>query len=71
VVAFARQFTNPLVLILVFAAAISIIVGEWVDAAIVLIIVSASAVLSFAQEYGAGNAIESCAPASDIRQIDG
>lgn len=52
------QFKSPLVLILVFAAIISIVTGEWIDACIILAIVIASAVLGFIQEYGAGNAIE-------------
>lgn len=55
---FAQQFKSPLVLILVFAAIVSIITGEWVDAIIVLVIVLASAVLGFVQEYNAGNAVE-------------
>jgi Mg2+-importing ATPase len=56
--AFASQFTSPLVLILVFAAVVSAIAGEWTDAAIVVVIVVASAVLSFVQEYSASNAVE-------------
>jgi len=32
--------------------------GEWTDAAIVVVIVAASAVLSFVQEYSASNAVE-------------
>jgi Mg2+-importing ATPase len=55
---FLRQFRSPLVLILVFAAAVSILTRDWVDAAIVLIIVLASAALSFHQEFRAGRAIE-------------
>ncbi|MGB4916434.1 MAG: magnesium-translocating P-type ATPase [Propionicimonas sp.] len=55
---FLRQFTSPLVLILVFAAAVSAFAGQWTDAAIVVVIVVASAVLSFVQEYSAGNAVE-------------
>jgi len=55
---FIAQFTSPLVLILVFAAVVSAIAGEWADAAIVLVIVVASAALSFAQEYSASNAVE-------------
>lgn len=55
---FIAQFTNPLVLILVFAAVVSAIAGEWTDAAIVVVIVVASAVLSFAQEYSASHAVE-------------
>jgi Mg2+-importing ATPase len=55
---FIAQFTSPLVLILVFAAVVSAIAGEWTDAAIVVAIVVASAVLSFAQEYSASHAVE-------------
>lgn len=55
---FLSQFTNPLVLILVFAAIVSAIVSEWVDTTIVLIIVMASALLSFTQEYSASHAVE-------------
>jgi P-type Mg2+ transporter len=53
-----RQFESPLVLILIFAAIISGVVGEWVDASIVLAIVLGSTILGFVQEYTAGNAVE-------------
>jgi P-type Mg2+ transporter len=53
-----RQFKSPLVLILIFAAIVSGIVGEWVDASIVLAIVLGSTLLGFVQEYTAGNAVE-------------
>jgi len=55
---FINQFKSPLVLILVFAAVISIITGEFIDAMIILAIVAASAVLSFIQEYSASHAVE-------------
>jgi Mg2+-importing ATPase len=55
---FLNQFKSPLVLILVFAAAISVLTGEWIDATIIVAIVVASAVLGFIQEYNAGNAVE-------------
>lgn len=55
---FARQFRSPLVLILVFAAAVSVFVGEGHEAAIIGAIVLASCVLSFTQEYGASRAME-------------
>jgi Mg2+-importing ATPase len=54
----ASQFTSPLVLILIFAAVVSSIAGEWTDALIVLIILIASALLSFVQEYKASRAVE-------------
>jgi Mg2+-importing ATPase len=54
---FLGQFKNPIVLILIFATAVSMFVQEWVDAAIILAIVLGSALLSFYQEYSAGNAV--------------
>ncbi|HEY0601704.1 MAG TPA: HAD-IC family P-type ATPase, partial [Herpetosiphonaceae bacterium] len=53
-----NQFRSPLVLILVFAAIISLVVAEWIDATVILVIVVVSALLSFWQEYRATNAIE-------------
>jgi P-type Mg2+ transporter len=53
-----RQFRSPLVLILIFAAIVSVFVGEWTDAVIVLAIVLGSTMLGFVQEYQAGNAVE-------------
>ena len=55
---FLSQFKSPLVLILIFAAIISIIVGEWTDAGIVLAVVFGSTILGFLQEYNASNAVE-------------
>lgn len=55
---FLSQFKSPLVLILIFAAIISIIVGEWTDAGIVLAVVFGSTILGFVQEYNASNAVE-------------
>jgi Mg2+-importing ATPase len=52
------QFKSPLVIILIFAAIVSGIVGEWVDASIVLAIVLGSTILGFVQEYTASNAVE-------------
>jgi Mg2+-importing ATPase len=55
---FLTQFANPLVLILIFAAVVSAIAGEWTDAVIVVAILVASAILTFSQEYAANNAVE-------------
>jgi len=55
---FLGQFTSPLVLILIFAAIVSVIAGELADALIIVIIVFASALLSFVQEYSASHAVE-------------
>jgi Mg2+-importing ATPase len=59
---FLAQFANPLVLILIFAAVVSAIAGEWTDAVIVVVILLASAVLTFSQEYTANHAVEKLRP---------
>ena len=53
-----RQFESPLVLILVFAASISLMLRQWMDASIILGIVIGSALLGFFQEYRASTAVE-------------
>jgi Mg2+-importing ATPase len=55
---FLGQFKSPIVLILLFATAVSMFVQEWIDAIIILAIVLGSALLSFYQEYNASNAVE-------------
>ena len=55
---FLDHFKNLLVIILLFAAAISVFVGEFIDAVIIFFIVLASVTLDFFQEYKAGNAAE-------------
>lgn len=52
-----RQYSSPLVLILIFGACTSIVVREWTDAAIILLIVAGSTFLGFTQEYRASEAI--------------
>jgi Mg2+-importing ATPase len=55
---FINQFKSPIVLILLFATSLSAVLGDWVDAVIILVIVLGSAVLSFVQEYSASSAAE-------------
>ena len=50
-----NQFKSPLVLLLVFAMALSFFLGETTDALIVLSVVLLSALLGFFQEYRAAN----------------
>ena len=52
------QFKSPLVLILLFGTVVSALAGEWTDALVILIIVIGSALVTFAQEYSASNAVE-------------
>ena len=55
---FLRQFESPLVLILIFAAVISLVLQQWMDSGIILAIVLASTLLGFFQEYQASAAVE-------------
>ncbi len=56
--ALIKQFASPLVLILLFAASVSLAISEWLDAAIILAIVIGSGLLGFAQEYSASRAVQ-------------
>jgi magnesium-transporting ATPase (P-type) len=58
-----RQLRSPLVAILVFAALVSALLGDWTDAAIVLAILIGSALLGFVQEHRASLALEELARA--------
>jgi Mg2+-importing ATPase len=51
--ALLAQVRSPLLLLLVFAAAVSTLTGQWVDAAIVVGIVLASVVIGAGREYSA------------------
>jgi Mg2+-importing ATPase len=53
----ARQFSSPLVLILVFGAGISLVLHEEADAAIILAIIAVTALLGFLQEYRASRSV--------------
>jgi len=52
----ANQLGNPLLLVLIFAAAASALTGEWVDAAIVVAIVLATVSIGYTREYQAETA---------------
>lgn len=55
---FLNQFKSPIMLILIFATAVSAALLDWTDAVIIMGIVLVSAALSFVQEYSAGAAVE-------------
>ena len=52
------QFKSPIILILLFAAGLSLFLGEAADAVIILAIVLASGLLGFWQERGAADAVQ-------------
>ena len=52
------QFKSPLILILIFAGALSFFLGDSVNAIIILTIILISSFLGFWQERGAANAVE-------------
>jgi len=52
------QFKSPIILILLFATVLSFFLHDPVDALIILIIVMASGLLGFWQEYSASNAVK-------------
>ena len=54
----ARQFTAPLVLVLIAAAVVTGFLGEWVDASVIFIVVVVNAIVGFLQESKAESALE-------------
>ncbi|MGE5484883.1 MAG: cation-translocating P-type ATPase [Ignavibacteriales bacterium] len=54
---FIQQFEDVLVLLLIAAAAVSALAGEWVDASIIMAIVVVNAVTGVVQEYRAERAL--------------
>lgn len=57
-VLFLRQFQNPLVYVLLVAGIITALLGEYVDTAVILVVVVANAVIGYVQETKAAAAIE-------------
>lgn len=54
----ARQFANPLVILLIVAVLLSALLGETSDVIIILLILLATALTGFLQEANAGRAVE-------------
>jgi P-type Mg2+ transporter len=58
VILLLRQYKNPLVLLLVFAVALSLFLGEYSDSAIILLVLFFTGLFGFIQERNAGRAVE-------------
>ncbi|MFM8268022.1 MAG: magnesium-translocating P-type ATPase [Ilumatobacteraceae bacterium] len=56
-----RQISDPVMLLLVIAAVLSVFLGDRIDATIILVIVAMSATLGFLQERGAVHALRALA----------
>jgi Mg2+-importing ATPase len=54
----ARQFTDPIVLILLVAVLVAVVAGDLTDGLIILAIVALSGLLGFWQEHRAGRAVQ-------------
>lgn len=54
---FLAQFRSPILLMLIFASAVSAVLHDYVDAVIIVTIIAISAALGFSQEYHAGLAV--------------
>lgn len=55
---FLSQFNNVLIYVLVAAAAVTVLLGHWVDTAVILLVVLVNAVIGFIQEGRAEQALE-------------
>ncbi len=53
-----RQFTSPLILILLLGAVLSLILQNWIDAVIMLTVLLATGLVGFVQEFRASRAVE-------------
>jgi Mg2+-importing ATPase len=62
-----RQFTNPLILLLVIAVVLSAVLGQSSDSFIILFILISTGVLGFLQELNAGRAMEKLRKMIELR----
>lgn len=65
----AHQFISPIELILVAATVLSGVLGDWTDAAIILVILVLSGLLGFAQEHNAGKAMKALLATVEVSAV--
>lgn len=53
-----RQFTSPLIYILIAAAVVTVLLQEYIDAGIIVAVLAVNAIIGFNQEYGAERSME-------------
>jgi P-type Ca2+ transporter type 2C len=66
---FISQFKSFIIYILLFAVVFSILIGEYVDSVIILIILLANAIIGFYQELGAHKSLEALQQISTVQAI--
>ncbi|WP_201776600.1 HAD-IC family P-type ATPase [Allosalinactinospora lopnorensis] len=57
VVVFVRQFRSPLIVILLVAAAVTLVFQEWIDAGVIAFVLLLNATIGFVQEHKADAAV--------------
>ncbi|KUP95349.1 cation-translocating P-type ATPase [Thermobifida cellulosilytica] len=67
VVVFLRQFASLVIAILLFALALTVLLGEWLDAAVIAAALLVNAVIGFVQERRADRAVRALADLSQPR----
>lgn len=63
---FIGQFKDPMIYILIFAFLLMIFLGEWLEAGVIFIIVLANAIIGFAQESKALQAMDALSKSMEI-----
>jgi len=66
---FLMQFNSPLIYVLMAAAVVTAVIGEWVDTGVILAVVLVNAVVGYIQEQRASKALEALAELTRTQAI--